>query len=65
MFTKWLLLRHIEQGHSVRDLARVAGVGEVDIQRILTASGQCGRCTRDQVERALTGVMPLPTAFKT
>lgn len=55
MFTKWLLLRLLEQGHSVSELARVTGVCEVEIQKLLT-SGECGRFTNERLERLLTGM---------
>jgi len=53
MFTKWLLLRLLEQGRSVPELARTAGVCEMEIQKLLT-SGDCGRYIHEQLEKTLT-----------
>lgn len=53
MFTKWLLLRLLEQGRSVGDVARSTGVDETEIQKLLH-SGACSRFTIQRLEQTLT-----------
>lgn len=52
MFTQWLLHRHLEQGHSIRDISRMAGVPETELQALLT-NGHCPRSSREQLENCL------------
>lgn len=54
MFSRWILLRQLEQGRSVSEVARIAGVCEMEIQKLLTC-GECGRFVNARLEKTLVG----------
>ncbi len=63
MFTKWLLLRLLEQGRSVGEVAQTTGVGEIEIHKLLH-SGTCGRFTIDRLEQSLSCMQTSARASK-
>ncbi len=55
MYNEWLIRREMEQGHSLREVARRTRVSETELQTLLT-TGHCLRSTRHRLEQALVGV---------